>query len=138
MNAIHTKSKAFPCHRCSAVLYSKPAWRQHVKHFCESIIHNCPPKRDATVYPKEKKHSCQYCEMKFVCPSSLKIHMRTHTVDKPYFCTFCQKSFAHKYTRDEHVNAVHTKSKAFPCSLCSVVLYRKSNLNQHVKETHTN
>ncbi|RZF32932.1 hypothetical protein LSTR_LSTR014109, partial [Laodelphax striatellus] len=32
---------------------------------------------------------CTYCNKKFPCISTMNIHMRTHTKEKPYQCTVC-------------------------------------------------
>ncbi|QRW20874.1 C2H2 zinc finger [Rhizoctonia solani] len=42
------------------------------------------------------KYECQYCGKRFNRPSSLKIHVNTHTGEKPYKCTFpsCGRRFS--------------------------------------------
>ena len=42
---------------------------------------------------KRTQHECDVCEKVFQYPSSLAIHMRTHTNEKPYECDVCEKLF---------------------------------------------
>ncbi|KIK97001.1 hypothetical protein PAXRUDRAFT_137231, partial [Paxillus rubicundulus Ve08.2h10] len=42
-----------------------------------------------------KKHQCPHCGKRFNRPSSMKIHVNTHTGAKPYHCPFpgCGREF---------------------------------------------
>ncbi|KAL2053864.1 hypothetical protein ABVK25_005793 [Lepraria finkii] len=34
----------------------------------------------------QKKRKCKICDKRFICPSSLKAHMYSHTGEEPYAC----------------------------------------------------
>lgn len=44
----------------------------------------------------EKKHKCKVCDKRFTRPSSLRIHMYSHTGEKPFGCPFpdCDRHFS--------------------------------------------
>merc|ERR1719487_1462084 len=41
-----------------------------------------------------RKYACNECEQKFARPSALATHILTHTREKPFVCTTCNRGFA--------------------------------------------
>ncbi|KAH1003677.1 hypothetical protein HUJ04_003556 [Dendroctonus ponderosae] len=58
----------------------------------------------------EKPYSCEYCGKGFVTKKSLRIHIRIHTKEKPYLCAICGKGFTQKYSVTVHMR-YHTGEK---------------------------
>ncbi|THV05125.1 hypothetical protein K435DRAFT_774095 [Dendrothele bispora CBS 962.96] len=58
------------------------------------------------------RHQCGYCGKKFSRPSGLKIHLTTHTGEKPYVCPEegCRRSFSVRSNMRRHVRIVHQYS----------------------------
>ncbi|KAJ6499339.1 hypothetical protein C8R45DRAFT_113041 [Mycena sanguinolenta] len=55
------------------------------------------------------RHQCTYCNKRFNRPSGLKIHLTTHTGDKPFVCPeeSCGRSFSVRSNMRRHVRIVH-------------------------------
>ncbi|KAK7057226.1 C2h2 conidiation transcription factor [Favolaschia claudopus] len=55
------------------------------------------------------RHQCSYCNKRFNRPSGLKIHLTTHTGDKPFVCPeeSCGRSFSVRSNMRRHVRIVH-------------------------------
>ena len=63
---------------------------------------------------------CQICTYRAKDASQLTVHLRTHTGDCPFICSFegCSSSFKTKSDLKRHLR-VHTGEKPFKCNLCS-------------------
>ncbi|CAB3372859.1 Hypothetical predicted protein [Cloeon dipterum] len=102
------------CNICGKLLHSKLMLRQHMR------VHMDPL-------------PCQVCG-KMLVPDRLRVHMRRHKDQRPYFCTKCGASFqfAHKLKIHMHM---HAESK-FSCERCTFKASKKTVLNIHMRELH--
>ncbi|KAI0785616.1 hypothetical protein C8Q75DRAFT_794569 [Abortiporus biennis] len=67
--------------------------------------------QDAMQPASPHRYECSYCGKGFTRPSSLKIHINTHTGEKPYVCPFegCGRSFSVQSNMRRHAR-VHTRN----------------------------
>lgn len=125
----HEKNKhnTIMCSKCGDTFHTKTRLMQHmVEHqgagqqlYCP--IKKCPNasvpfKTDASlqkhlqVHIEEREYICEVCRKKFSSEVTLKIHLDTHTLDKPRRCMYCVNARA--YIRGEqlvkHVRKCHT------------------------------
>lgn len=83
----------------------------------------------------KRHHQCTICNYVAISESSLVVHIRTHTGERPYKCDICFSRFSQKGTLVRHIRC-HADERPFQCSICSRNFSRKSNLRVHMR-THT-
>lgn len=107
-----------------------------------SYTHNIDmnPAKEVAFQPSKsikpnKRFQCLFCGKIFNYLSSLKVHIRRHSGEKPYNCTVCGKRFAQKTYLKLH-QRVHSGEKPYCCPDCGKSFSQKSSLNIHLR-THT-
>jgi uncharacterized Zn-finger protein len=138
----------FKCDECEKTFASPVNLRihrktQHLKDFrfrCPICNHGATHKSHLRLHMRthsgERPHACTQCEKTFTRGSQLTIHLRTHTGERPYKCKSCEKAFysVSKLKRHEHV---HSLERPHKCATCPKAFAQLTNLNSHVKACHT-
>merc|ERR1712244_88706 len=85
----------------------------------------------------KKRYSCPYCEYTSDRSSNVKVHIRTHTKERPFVCPFanCETRFTTKGSMDRHVKR-HNNVRNHKCSYCERAFVTKNEMARH-ERTHS-
>ena len=110
-------------------LKKEPSLREQVKAQVDQFVSS--PKKERGL----KKCSCPVCGRSLARLTTLKIHLRQHSGDRPFKCPLCPKAFAQKSLLNSH-RRTHSGERPFSCSLCHKRFAHSSGLKTHTR-THT-
>ena len=65
--------------------------------------------------------------------SGVRMHVKTHSGEKPYLCKFCNKGLSTARDLAKHIKVIH---EAFKCDVCNRKFVRKDDLLRHIR-SHT-
>ena len=78
---------------------------------------------------------CSVCGIQSSTSGKLKIHMRSHTNEKPFQCSFCSFSFKQRSVLTIH-EFTHVKNSKFKCDRCDKCFPIRSKYLLHMKRTN--
>ncbi|XP_062836669.1 zinc finger protein 407 [Anolis carolinensis] len=149
----HTGSKPFKCKICHFATAQLGDARNHVKRHLGMREYKCHVCGMAFVMkkhlnthllgkhgvgtPKERKFTCPLCDRSFTEKWAMNNHMKLHTGEKPYKCSWptCHYSFLTVSAMKDHYRT-HTGEKSFLCDLCGFAGGTRHALTKHRRQ-HT-
>jgi len=78
---------------------------------------------------------CGVCGKRFVCVTTMKRHLVTHTGEKPFSCKVCGKQYTQKGNLRVH-ERTHRNDRPFECNICHQKFYRKEPMQKHQWRQH--
>ncbi|XP_042293892.1 zinc finger protein ZFPM1 isoform X2 [Sceloporus undulatus] len=128
----------FPCKDCGIWYRSERNLQAHLMYYCASRQNTASPTVDEKpkeAYPNER--ICPFPQCKKSCPSasSLEIHMRSHSGERPFVCLICLSAFTTKANCERHLK-VHTDTLNGVCHSCGFISTTRDILYSHLVTNH--
>lgn len=88
----------------------------------------------AVVHSENQQLPCYICNKTFKNERYLKIHLKTHTDQRTFYCTHCSKQFTSKGNLMVHMVGYHSGTKSFKCKYCPMAFKFRGSLWRHMKD----
>ncbi|XP_060533625.1 oocyte zinc finger protein XlCOF6-like [Cylas formicarius] len=75
---------------------------------------------------------CHLCNKRCRDKTTLKVHLRSHTKERPFECPVCNKKFAQSYALNMHMGTHSDGTTETKCQECGKILSTKYNLKIHM------
>lgn len=148
----HSNQNAFSCALCQKTFQTKHFVERHVRTFhkkerpyicrfcgkgfstewyCQKHESHHEKGTGPRIAARDRTYSCTYCRKVFTKPRQLRMHESTHTGEKKYCCTVCDKSFCYSSSLFKHLKCMHSDKSTSVCQFCNKVYSTEESLLKH-------
>jgi KRAB domain-containing zinc finger protein len=103
--------------------------------FCGKLLNKLAYNRHIEIH-SSKDWICNICDRKLATERALKVHITTHTGNKPYKCQHCSETFINKVVLDRHMRFHGGIARVFKCEFCPKELSSDTSLKSHIQRVH--
>ncbi|XP_054724295.1 zinc finger protein 84-like [Uloborus diversus] len=154
---VHTGEKPFGCNLCDYKCSEKANLNRHMKSHSSKRLqiftiyfdfkgdsrpcftmqrHSMsftpnPPEINCSVEDVFKMFSCSVCGRNFTRKDYLRLHMRTHTGEKPYQCSVCNYRCSQRANLVKH-QRIHSGQRPYKCGFCNYSAAQLNHVNSHM------
>lgn len=115
-----------PVRPCRRRFISHNALEEHVLAHFQGTLHKSKSRT---------RFRCSICHKEFAYNSTFKVHMRTHTDERPFECSTCGKRFRQLPHLQDH-ERIHSGLRPFCCWICGKSFSVAARLTEHAR-THS-
>lgn len=141
----HTEKRPYKCTICNVEQERllKAHLQRHDKNMwlvCElcgkSFNHSSSFAHHKRTHTKDKTYPCSICDKKLSSPAQKRLHeKRIHSDERPYVCSYCDSGFKQISTLKRHI-LIHTGEKPCSCNICGKSFRQRECLPAHMR-SHT-
>ncbi|XP_066156635.1 uncharacterized protein [Euwallacea fornicatus] len=104
-------------------------------HICKGIYLKTSLDAHLKTHTNQRPFSCSICNKEFTTKWNLKLHKWTHAsrTQKPFKCELCRAAFIRENDYTSHMHS-HKSVRPYTCNYCGAQFIRKSNCQRHVRE----